>query len=621
MKQPMLRTLAASFICAFALMLTGGGNAQAQNACAPPATRQMQWYPGDGNAADIVENIDGALRNGAAFAPGMVGQAFNLDGVDDHVEVNFMPLPSAYSALSFETWIKPANVLTGRIVDKAAPGGSNGFLLELSGGHLRATFGANAATSGAAIPADAYTHVAAVYDGAHIRLYVNGALDSTTPATTPGAAAGGSHLLLIGAGHSPATAFGGQIDEIEFYLRVLSAGDVQAIHAAGGAGKCKAGRALISEFRLAGRENLTDEFIEIYNNSDSELVVQASDAAAGWGVYEEGIGGGLRYLFVIPNGTRIPARGHYLAVSNGARFAPPSPGGPNLADADITYKRDYCFGCAVILSSSGRGDVSPDHRLDRVGFENTTLFFREGRGIPTSQPRNSGNTDYSYVRKMTNGIPQDTNDNAADFVLVSTEPAATGGVFGAPGPQHSRSPLLRNKTFRASPLDPGAAASAAPNRVQQATDTDGDGTTDAAVLKLRRTFTNLTKKPVTELRFRVVDITTAPRADNSLADLRVINSRNEIVNLSGGSTKLVTGVTLEDIKGGATMAEGGLNSSLVFALPQPLPPGESVDVNFWLRVVADGNFSFLVNVEAATASDARLSPRKRPNATRTKITR
>ncbi|MDQ1560427.1 MAG: hypothetical protein QOD32_3487 [Pyrinomonadaceae bacterium] len=618
MRQIMLRTLATSFICAFVLTLASSQTAQAQTACAPTTTRQMQWYPGDGSPADIVENIDGALKNGTAYAPGMVGQAFSLDGVNDYVDINFMPLPSPYNVLSVETWIKPANVLSGRIADKATPGGTDGFLLELSGGHLRAAFGANSATSSASITADTYTHVAAVYDGANVRLYINGTLDSTTPATTPGAAPVGSQNLFVGAGHSPANAFQGQIDEIEFYQRVLSAADVQAIHGAGGAGKCKAGRALISEFRLAARENLTDEFIEIYNNSDSELVVQTTDGSVGWGVYEEGLGGGVRALFVIPNGTHIPARGNYLAISRGARYTYSENPVPN-PDADTPYTRDYCFSCAVVLSSSARGDTSPDYRLDRVGFETTSLFFREGHGIPTSQPRQSGATDYSYVRKMTNGVPQDTNDNAADFVLVSTEPATTGGVLGAPGPQNLRSPLQRNKTFKAVPLDPGVAPSASPNRVMQATDTDGDGTTDAAVLKFRRTFTNLTKKPVTRLRFRVVDITTAPRVDNSKADLRVINSRNEIVNLSGGGSKLVNGVTLEDLKGGiVALTEGGLNTSLVFALAQPLPPGESVDVNFWLRVVAEGEFSFLVNVEAATAPAPGVNPRKGASATRTK---
>ncbi|HEX8131043.1 MAG TPA: LamG-like jellyroll fold domain-containing protein, partial [Pyrinomonadaceae bacterium] len=609
------RTLVTSFICALALA-GGRNNAQAQTSCVrAPLRTQMEWFPADGSTADILENANSTLKNGATFAPGMVGQAFSFDGVDDYTQINFLPLPSPYNTLSYEMWIKPANVQTGHIVDMASSGGTDGFMLELSGGHLRATFGANAATGSATIPADAYTHVAAVYDGSHIRLYVNGALDIATPATAPGAAALSSVPLLVGAGQSPGAAFNGQIDEIEFYLGVLTAADVQSIHGAGAAGKCKAGRALISEFRIAARENLTEEFIEIYNNSDSELVVQSTDGSAGWGAYEEGLSGVARPLFVIPNGTRIPARGNYLGISRGARSGAPPTGPPN-PNADAGYVRDYCFSCALVLLSSSVGRNSPDHRLDRVGFTNTSLFFREGNGVPSTQPRPGGVYDYSYIRKMTSGIPQDTGDNAADFMIVSNEPTATGGVFGTPGPQNLHSPLQRNKTFKASPLDAGAAGSASPNRVMQATDTDGDGTTDAAVLKIRRTFTNLTKEPISRLRFRVVDITTAPQTDNTKADLRVINSRDEIVNISaegGGGTKIATGITLEHLSDmNAARSEGGLNTSLVFPLAVPLQPGESVDVNFWLRVAAVGEFNFLVNVEAAAPSPAIT--RKRPKA-------
>jgi hypothetical protein len=613
-------TTVVTFICTLTLLLACAENAQAQTSCAqPPKRKQMQWFPGDGAPRDIVENADAVLKNGTTFAPGLVGQAFSLDGADDYVEIPFFPLPSSVSTLSFEAWIKPTNVSSGHIIDHASPGGSNGFLLALSGGQLRASFGANTANGVATIPANTYTHIAATYDGANIRLYVNGGLDSTTSATTPGSILRNSQNPLIGAGRTSGTAFGGQIDEVQFYQGVLTAAEVQTISSAGAAGKCKMGRALISEFRLSTPDRLNDEYIEIYNNSDSELVVQATDGGAGWAVVEEGLGGGARRLVTIPNGTHIPARGHYLAASEGGRYSLSNYGGPGQANADTTYRRDQCFSCSLTLTDAN-GDNSPDHRMDRVGFSNSSLFWREGNGISTIPVGYTRTTQYTYVRKMTGGVLQDTNDNANDFVLVSTEPATTGGVFGSPGPENLFSPVERNKTIKARALDPGVAATAAPNRARQATDTDGDGTTDTDVLKIRRSFTNLTKQPVTRLRFRVVDITTAPRTDNSKAELRVINSQNEIVNISaesGGGTKVVTGVTLEDLNDGlSVLKEGGLNSSLSFSLAQPLQPGESIDVNFWLRVVADGEFSFLLNVEAETPPAEFRGKRRRTGKTK-----
>src|SRR5258706_12990909 len=45
--------------------------------CTPASGGIISWWPGDGNAADIVFTNSGALQGGAtASAPGMVGQAF-----------------------------------------------------------------------------------------------------------------------------------------------------------------------------------------------------------------------------------------------------------------------------------------------------------------------------------------------------------------------------------------------------------------------------------------------------------------------------------------------------------------------------------------------------------------
>ena len=45
----------------------------------PPAG-MVSWWPGDGNADDIVDGNPGTLSGDATFAPGKVGQAFRFDG-------------------------------------------------------------------------------------------------------------------------------------------------------------------------------------------------------------------------------------------------------------------------------------------------------------------------------------------------------------------------------------------------------------------------------------------------------------------------------------------------------------------------------------------------------------
>src|SRR5262245_36599619 len=78
------------------------------------------------------------------------------------------------------------------------------------------------------------------------------------------------------------------------------------------AGRTSSSPLVISEFRLRGPNGASDEFIEIYNNTDVNHTVASSDGSSGYAlVASDGI-----VRFVIPNGTVIPARGHYLGVNS-----------------------------------------------------------------------------------------------------------------------------------------------------------------------------------------------------------------------------------------------------------------------------------------------------------------
>ena len=50
--------------------------------CASPPAGLVAWWPGNGNADDIVGGNNGTLTNGAGFINGEVGQAFNFNA--DH---------------------------------------------------------------------------------------------------------------------------------------------------------------------------------------------------------------------------------------------------------------------------------------------------------------------------------------------------------------------------------------------------------------------------------------------------------------------------------------------------------------------------------------------------------
>src|SRR6476620_1163881 len=67
---------------------------------------------------------------------------------------------------------------------------------------------------------------------------------------------------------------------------------------------------IISEFRVRGPSGANDEFIEIYNNSGADHTV----AGGGTGYAVAASDGVARC--VIPNGTVIPNRGHYLCTNS-----------------------------------------------------------------------------------------------------------------------------------------------------------------------------------------------------------------------------------------------------------------------------------------------------------------
>lgn len=250
----------------------------------------------------------------------------------------------------------------------------------------------------------------------------------------------------------------------------------------------------------------------------------------------------------------------------------------------------------AILPPAGQGEAP----IDAAGFDgDAQAGLGEGAGL-TPLANGAGSTvQYSFVRKFTNGRPQDTNNNATDFVLVAADgqplPARDGGtvptMLGAPGPQSMTSPLTSTfSAVRTSLFDPTVTSSNAPNRVV----TSASGSTPGA-LEIRRRITNTSTQAISRIRFRIADITTdgSPVVISPQAILRAVSSASLTI---GNQTTIP--LTLEQTSG---QTGGGLNASILAGtadLPQSLAPGQSVFVNFKMNVVQNGRFRFIVTVEA-----------------------
>jgi hypothetical protein len=80
-------------------------------------------------------------------------------------------------------------------------------------------------TGSASLPLNAWTHLALTYDGANLRLYVNGVLSQTTALS--GAIAASTGVLHIGGDSVWGEYFQGLIDEARIYNRALSQSEIQ----------------------------------------------------------------------------------------------------------------------------------------------------------------------------------------------------------------------------------------------------------------------------------------------------------------------------------------------------------------------------------------------------------
>lgn len=358
---------------------------------------------------------------------------------------------------------------------------------------------------------------------------------------------------------------------------------------------------IISEFRFRGTAGSNDEFIEFYNKSDSPITVCTADQSAGWALSARNASGSTTTtVFVIPNGQTIPGRGHLLAVNNGGYSLSEYPAGNGTtATGDISYSSDVEDNSGIALfATSNAANFTIANRLDAAGFSGASGaipdLYREGAGLT---PIGSPNAEFTFVRKMTTLVPQDSGDNIADFFLLDTMGSLFGNVpasLGAPGPENLSSPIERTAAVGFQLLDPTVADHLWPNRERNSGSPEGTFGT----MTIRRTLINYTPGNITRLRFRIVDVTTHP-STSGFADLRAKTSGVTVIVVQGVN-RTVQGTILEQPPMQPSYVGGGYNSTLsvgTVSLAQPLAPGASVDVQFLLGVERTGAFRFFLNVE------------------------
>lgn len=173
--------------------------------------------------------VSGALlTNSGRFAACML-----FSGTSDRmVEVtddDTLETPS----FTVEAWVNPEDVFQRVIVDKrdgGAPGTGYTLGLDANG---QPYFQVNATTVSAAVPLRMrkWAHIAGVYDGSWVRLYVDGVMQGRSALAAASVVNAGA--LRIGLGYDGSGDFAGRIDEVAFRTRACSGEEINDHYRAG----------------------------------------------------------------------------------------------------------------------------------------------------------------------------------------------------------------------------------------------------------------------------------------------------------------------------------------------------------------------------------------------------
>ena len=224
------RTLATAAV-ACTLLLVGSGEVEAA-----PSGLVAAYSFNAGSGSSVVDdsgsNNAGTVSGATWSSAGKYGHALLFDGVNDLVTIPSSSSIDLKGRMTLEAWVQP-NALgsTWRsVLVKERPNSLNYALYAHTGGggpsgrvYVRSR---DRYSPGGPIAANAWSHLAATYDGSALRLYVNGVV--VTSLAVSGPIARSTNPLRIGGNSIWGEWFSGLIDEVRIYNRALTAAEIRS---------------------------------------------------------------------------------------------------------------------------------------------------------------------------------------------------------------------------------------------------------------------------------------------------------------------------------------------------------------------------------------------------------
>ncbi|MCI0682547.1 MAG: Ig-like domain-containing protein [Gemmataceae bacterium] len=220
-----------------ATIAQGVGTGTITNDDAPPATGlvvALGFKEGAGTTtADVSGTGNNGTLNGATWTTaGKYGNALSFNGTSNYVTVADANSLDLTTGMTLEAWVRPTSLSgwTTAILKERPSGLAYSLYVSDDTGRPPAGYifrsGSDVSVIGtSAVPLNTWTHLTTTYDGANLRLYVNGVQAATRAVT--GAITASANALRIGGNTIWGEYFSGLLDEIRVYNRALTAGEIQ----------------------------------------------------------------------------------------------------------------------------------------------------------------------------------------------------------------------------------------------------------------------------------------------------------------------------------------------------------------------------------------------------------
>ncbi len=379
-------------------------------ACLAPPSGAVAWWPGEGDATDVVGGHNGTVNSAVTFVPGEVGHAFGFHASGNSlskVSVPDAPVFKLTNALTLEAWMKITTYAPGIILMRGDNrGGLDPYGLSVNPAGGVYFFMDNASNQqallSAPVPLNQWKHVAGVWDGTtgDMELFVDGVMvvQTNTSVRPLGELDPGSEPA-IGLGNHGGTVhnfpFDGLLDEVSIYGRALAGSEIQSIFNAGSSGKCETP---VGPRIVAQPQSRT---VTVGNTVSFSVTASGTGPLSyQWLLDGVNLAGATASSLTLNNIQMSQAGGYSVVVANAIDSVtsdpatltvnPPPPGPPAIISITGSQTVNAGANAGFTVVASGTAPLSYQWRLnhaDLAGENNSTISFSP------AQVSNSGNYD------------------------------------------------------------------------------------------------------------------------------------------------------------------------------------------------------------------------------------